>query len=239
MVSTHLAADVLAVLPDLPRWVDVRGMLLARRAYVVDTDDGCRIVCGRKDRIVAPVSFELSPGLEACALREVPGATILLQDVMLPPARFHLPDWQAEAATLYTLQADRARDWRVPQWPTAPVSADQIEAATHLPPELRSELMDATTRSPVWAASVDRQPMAFAYAAQTTESWFDVSVDTVEASRGRGLGRAAAMGLIVDRLLRGLRPVWGAAAGNEASHRLARSLGFEAVDRLWLMTRPA
>ncbi len=239
MTLTNTGTDVLASLPDLPRWVQVRGMLLARRGHVVDTGDGCRIVCSRKDRLVAPVSFELSSALETCALREVPGATILLQDVMLPAARYYLPEWEAEAATVYTLPADRARDWRVPQWPTAPLSAEQIEAATSLTADLRSELLDALTRSPVWAASLDQQPMAFAYAAQTTEGWFDVSVDTVESARGRGLGRAAVMGLIVDRLLRGLRPVWGAPRSNEACHRLARSLGFEVVDQLWVMTRQA
>ena len=47
------------------------------------------------------------------------------------------------------------------------------------------------------------------------------------------------MGLIVDRMLRGLRPVWIAVKSNEASHGLARRLGFEPVDLLWVLTREA
>lgn len=239
MTLANLGTDVLTALPDLPRWVEARGLLLSRRGFVVDTPDGCRMICGRKDRVVVPTTVELSPMLESVATREVPDASILLQDVMLPAARYHLPDWSADAVTLYTLPEDRARAWRLPQWPTAPISAEQIGAATDLPGALRVELLDAVSRTPVWAASIEGRPVSFAYAAQTTERWFDVSVDTLEPFRNRGLGRASAMGLIVDRMLRGLLPVWGAAKSNEPSHKLARRLGFEPVDLLWLLTRSA
>lgn len=236
MTTTNLGTDVLASLPDLPRWVDARGMLMARRAFVVDIADGCRLICGRKDRLVVPITVELSPQIEAAVTREVPGATILLQDVMLPAGRFHLPDWTAEPATVYTLPPDRARGWRLPSWPTAPMTLEQIDAAADVPTDLRDQLRDAVVRTSVWSASMEGQPVAFAHAAHTTESWFDVSVHTLERARNRGLGRAAAMGLIVDRLLRGLRPVWCAAKSNDASHGLARRLGFEPVDLLWVLT---
>ena len=93
MTTINFGTDVLASLPDLPRWVEARGMLMARRAFVVDTADGCRLICGRKDRLVVPMTMELSPQVEATATREVPGASFLLQDVMLPAGRYHLPDW--------------------------------------------------------------------------------------------------------------------------------------------------
>jgi GNAT superfamily N-acetyltransferase len=237
MTLTNLGTDVLATLPDLPRWVEARGLLMSRHGFVVDTPDGCRMVCSRAHHVVVPTTIELSPELEAVAMREVPGATVLVQDVMLPAARYHLPDWQAEAVMLYTLHEERARAWRLPQWPTAPVTADQISAVEDLPATLRDELLAAADHTPVWAAKHEGRPAAFAYAAQTTERWFDVSVDTLEPFRSQGLGRAAAMALIVDRMLRGLLPVWGAVKSNEPSHRLARRLGFEAVDLLWLLTR--
>lgn len=238
MTTPHSGAEVLTSLPDLPRWVEARGLLLSRRGVVVDTGDGCRLICGRADRLVVPITVELSPQLGPIAAREVPGASVLLQDVMLPAGRYHLPDWTAENATLYTLPPDRARSWQVPRWPTAPLSSEQLDAASHVPAPLLGELRDAVGRTPVWSASKDGRPMAFAYAAQTTETWFDVSVDTLEEARNQGLGRAAAMGLIVDRMLRGLRPVWGAETRNEASHALARRLGFEPVDLVWVLTQP-
>lgn len=237
MTLTNLGTDVLAMLPDLPRWVEARGLLISRRGFVVDTPDGCRMVCSRADQLVVPTTIELSPQLEAAVTREVPHATILVQDVMLPAARYHLPDWTADPVTLYTLHEERARAWRLPQWPTGPITAAQISAVDGLPADLRDELLAATEHTPVWAAKHDGHPAAFAYAAQSTERWFDVSVDTLEPYRNQGLGRAAAMALIVDRMLHGLLPVWGAVKSNEASHRLARRLGFEAVDLLWLLTR--
>ncbi len=237
MTLTNLGTDVLAALPDLPRWVEARGLLLSRRGFVVDTADGCRMVCSRADHLVVPTTIELSPQLEATATREVPDATILVQDVMLPAARYHLPDWNAEAVTLYTLHEERARAWRMPQWPTSPITASQIAALDDLPPDLRDELLVAADHTTVWAAKHDGRPAAFAYAAQTTERWFDVSVDTLEPLRNQGLGRAAAMALVVDRMLHGQLPVWGAVKSNEPSHRLARRLGFDAVDLLWLLTR--
>jgi GNAT acetyltransferase len=238
MTITNFGTDVLASLPDLPRWVEARGMLLARRGFVVDTADGCRLICGRKDRLVVPTTIALSPQVEAVATREVPGTTILLQDVMLPAGRYHLPDWKAEACTLYTLPPDRARGWRLPQWPTAPMSIEQIDTADLQHP-LRDRLRDAVAHSTVWSASMDGQPVAFAYATQTTESWFDLSVETLEGVRNQGLGRAAAMGLIVDHMLRGLRPVWKAVTSNEAGHSVAKRLGFTPVDLQWVLTRDA
>ena len=91
MTLTNLVTDVLAALPDLPRWVEARGLLISHRGRVVDTADGCRMVCSRADRMVVPTTIELSPELEAVVTREVPDASILIQDVMLPAARYHLP----------------------------------------------------------------------------------------------------------------------------------------------------
>ena len=63
MTITNFGTDVLASLPDLPRWVEARGMLQARRAFVVDTADGCRLICGRKDRLVVPTTRRVvAPG---------------------------------------------------------------------------------------------------------------------------------------------------------------------------------
>jgi hypothetical protein len=232
------SADLFNDIPDLPRWLDARSLLQSGRGFLVDAGEGCRVVCSRADRLVVPVTFELTGELGAVADREVGAdATILLQEVMLPSARWLLQDWQAEAATVYVLAPERARDWRLAQWPTAPVSTAHLQAAAELPPRLRDCLVDVQSRSPVWAASDDGRPLAYAWCPMATETWFQVSVETVESARGRGLGRAAAMGLIVDRVLRGLRPVLRVPTSNVPATRLARRLGFEAVDLQWLLTR--
>jgi hypothetical protein len=238
-MSETIDVDVFSQIPDLPRWIDARGLMLSRRGFLVEAGDGCRLVCGRADGLVVPITFDLSPQIDAIAAREVVGpATILLQEVMLPAARWLLQDWQAEAATVYALQPERAREWQLPQWQTGPVPPGHIEAA-QVPHALRSTLLDVQSRSPVWAAYADGQPLAFAWSAQTTETWVQVWVETVESARRRGLGRAAAMGLIVDRVLRGLRPVLRVKTSNAAGIHLAERLGFEPVDLHWVLTRTA
>ena len=239
MTTINSGAEVLASLPDLPRWVAARGLLLSRRGFALDVDESCRIVCGRKDRLIVPVSIALSPQLEEVAIREVPDGSFLLQDIMLPAARYHLAAWNAEPVTLFTLDTERARAWPLPKWPTAPQTTEQLEAAVHVPTALRDRLLDAAARAPVWAASADGQALSFCYASHATEAWFEVSVETIESARGRGLGRAAAMGLIVDQLLRGLRPVYSCVRCDEAANGLAKRLGFEPVDLLWQLTRTA
>ena len=230
--------DIFGQIPDLPRWVDARGLLPSRRGFLVDAPDGCRVVCGRADRLIVPVTFDLTRELDAIAAREVTGpATIVLQEVMLPSARWLLQEWEAVPATVYALPLERAREWRMPQWQTSPISPTQLQAAAHLPHGLRATLLDVQSRSPVWAATADGQPLAFAWSTTATEGWFQVWVETVESARGGGLGRAAAMGLIVDRVLHGLRPVLRVPGTNLAGARLARHLGFEAVDLHWLLTR--
>jgi hypothetical protein len=237
-MTQGLLPDIFSQIPDLPRWVDARGLLLSRRGFVVDAADGCRVVCSRADRLIVPVTFDLTKELDAIATREIAGpATILLQEVMLPAARWLLQDWDAVPATVYALEPERARDWRMPQWQTSPVGPGQLEAATELSNALRATLLDVQSRSPVWAAMSEGQPMAFAWSTTSTEAWFQVWVETVESARGKGFGRAAAMGLIVDRVLRGLRPVLRVPGTNLAGTRLARRLGFEAVDLQWLLTR--
>lgn len=237
MDATRPGGDLLTELPDLPRWLHARALLLSRRGHVVQAGDGCRMVCSRTDRLAVPVTIELSAEIDACVQREAPGALLLLQDVMLPAARYHLPDWDAEPVALYAIDPARARQWTLPPWPTAPLTPEQIESADGVPAPLRDELIAAAARSPIWAASLDGRPASFAWTPLATEGWFDVSVRTLDDARGRGLGRAAVMGLVVDRLLRGLRPVLRAPATSEAAHRLARGLGFDQVDQLWAARR--
>lgn len=236
--NRHGGADVLTDLPDLPRWLHARGLLLTRRGHVVHAGDGCWLVCSRSERLAVPITIELSPAIDECVQREAPGATLLLQDVMLPAARYHLPDWDTVPLTLYAVDPARAQQWTLPPWPTAPIDGTAIESAAHLPADLREQLLAVAARSPVWAVSIDERPMSFAWAPIATEGWYDVSVRTLDEARGQGLGRAAVMGLVVSRLLEGLRPVLRARGERGAAHRLARGLGFDPVDQLWEARRP-
>ena len=79
--------------------------------------------------------------------------------------------------------------------------------------------------------------MILAAAAFLTESLWDVSVDTLEGCRRRGLAGACARALIGLLSSRGLEPVWAAVESNTASLRLAAKLGFERADRLMVFEK--
>jgi len=72
-------------------------------------------------------------------------------------------------------------------------------------------------------------PVSLCYPALVTESFWDVTIETVEGYR-RG-GRAVAAFLRLESEMRdsGLEPVWGALESNAASLALAAKLGFERV----------
>jgi GNAT superfamily N-acetyltransferase len=236
MMSVNPDARALAALPDLPRWVEARGLLLSGRGTVLELEDGCQIVCSPEDRLVVPLTIELSPYLEPAIRAHVPDAMVLIQDVMLPAARYHLADWTAEPATLYTLPGENVGQWPPEPWAATQLTGDWLQQAD-VPPRVRDELHAALNRSPVWTTSADGRALAFAFAAYQTESWFDISVETLPDARGRGLSRAAAIALILDRHAHGLRPVWGALESNAPSHRMAERLGFRRADMIWVLTR--
>ena len=123
----------------------------------------------------------------------------------------------------------------------------------HLPATLREEILQALAGRPVTrfvgparsaavpsarpglavaAAWADGLPVAFCYAVVETETLWDVSIDTVDPYRRRGLGALAARAMIAFMARRGKSPVWGALASNEPSMRLAARLGFVPHSRL-------
>ena len=78
----------------------------------------------------------------------------------------------------------------------------------------------------------DDRPVSFCYSGWETESHWDVSIDTLEGHRRRGLGTAACVCLIRHFAARGKTAVWGALDSNPASTALAEKLGFTPIDHL-------
>jgi len=61
-----------------------------------------------------------------------------------------------------------------------------------------------------------------------------VSVDTLASARQLGLATIVAAAMIDAERAAGREPVWGADEHNLASLALAKRLGFEPVDELWV-----
>lgn len=229
--------DVLSTLPDVPRWIEARGMLLSQRGAIVPPPRGgpAALVATDDEALAVVVRWDDVEELAGSLVSIPPSFTVLApleaEDVLtrLVPGRDRC------GATLFAL--DQARDsLGVAPDPRARLLVpDDRRFLDRLPDDLRDEILLAFTHAPMSAAFENGKPVAFCYATWETETLWDVSIDTLPAWRRRGCGRAAAVALIDHFLTRGKRPVWGAADTNSASAALAVSLGLQPVDRLVLV----
>ncbi len=73
----------------------------------------------------------------------------------------------------------------------------------------------------------DGQMLACAFASGISKEYVDIGVETVEECRGKGYGKIVSAAMVKETLRRGKSPVWGCDTRNEASMRLACSVGFE------------
>jgi GNAT superfamily N-acetyltransferase len=237
-------------LPDAPRWIDTRGALIGGR---------CRIVPGGGESAGdAPCCLVVSEEFPFAGVVGRPAAKVI-RDVVAGPRRLELlaqaedidhlgaalPGWIRELATLHTLPetverrlvdgAPASGDGRDGEflWPVG--SSPPLD---HMRAELREELETVLKRTPLASVVVDGRPVSVCSAAVETESWWDVSVETLEPHRGQGLaGRCFAL-LAAALAGQGKRAVWGGHASNAGSLRAAAKLGFEPVDEIWTLRGP-
>ena len=201
-------------LPDIPRWVEANGIAADRDGWRSPVGGGYAL--GHDAAKLIVLVGELDSQEVARFRTGYPQHTFLFSRDELRTAFT-----RSTRAILHTL-AD----------PDALPEYEGAIAFTETPPD--AELAWAATRGPIWTAYVDGVASAFAYAPWRTAKLFDVSVDVISGARQLGLGTIVAAAMIRDERSRGLEPVWGADEGNIASLRLAKRLGFVAVDELWV-----
>lgn len=246
-----LLIDALTRVPDLPQWIDTRGMLLSGRAVVMpgrdsSLDPGFVVVV--RDSALASVVGRPSASVILEAVGSLSGDVNLL--TQLDDADYVggvLRGWRRRAAIVHVLpdvmlwEQDAEPHTRVFTRATAP-------RFLHVPESLRRELIDALAGRtvsrfvpgelpahaaaltgitvPMAAAWSERRPVSFCYPVWQTETRWDVSIDTLEAYRGRGLAGRAARTLVRHLRHTGRAPVWGALDTNAPSRALAARLGF-------------
>jgi len=222
-------------LPDIPRWIETRSMLLSGRCevrglksagetvfIVLSHETGLMVVVGRPDL------------QEIAACSELGCETVLTTVENAGYVSRALPEWRAVSALLH-LPGDKPLP--APDTETRLISIKDLEGIGALPETLIDELVLASRHSPVAAAFADGLPVSFCYAASLTEGLWDVSIDTLEPYRKRGFAEAAVI-FMIDHMKKGGRvPVWGAEEWNLPSINLAKKLGFEVVDQLTVFNR--
>lgn len=229
-----------ALVPDEPLWVDLRGLLGTGRCRVWAAADPARgFVAVSRDYPFA--SLFGRPG--AGSIREAVAAGRAAFAGLCPAG-----EWQLLAALEARDRVEAALPgWRrngivLHRWAgfAGAASSGHHEirllpnghrgtglALDHLPAASRREMqLEWVSTRPLAVAVVDSLPVAFCYAAFTTERLWDVSVETLAPYRRRGLAAACFQRLAAYMEQRGKIPAWGAMQDNPASLGLAAKLGF-------------
>lgn len=234
----HLLHKLALSLPDIPRWVETRSMLLSGRCrlFGVDETQALSFVVGSAEmELISVIGFPTKEAILEAVAANSDEVEILATPENSPHVASALTDWKIIPAKLHLLGAEP----RLPEISNnvSLLAASEIEALKNLPLDLPEELTEACRYSPVAATIVDGAPVSFCYAGSQTESLWDISIDTLEGYRNKGYAAACVAYMIELMYRQNKQPVWGALETNEASLRLAAKLGFVAVDRIMVLQR--
>jgi GNAT superfamily N-acetyltransferase len=248
--SASLVALALTRVPDLPRWIDTRGMLLSTRSVVFAPAGAgfVDLVAAVPDAALASIVGRPSRTTLRKALLSLDGdVNVLSQMEDADYVAAALPGWRRQRAIIHVLP--EAMPWEGDSDPRTRIFTRQTAPRfDHVPEHLRRELLDALNGRtvsrfvagyvppsparfsrvtvPMAAVWADGRPVSFCYPVWQTETLWDVSIDTLPAYRRMGLAARAARTLIRHMRGVGRAPVWAALETNAASRSLAARLGF-------------
>jgi RimJ/RimL family protein N-acetyltransferase len=230
----HLPADpraLAAALPDVPRWVETRALLLSGAAVVRHSArmDGAVVL-----EPALPFGCLVGRADEALLRDALDGVAadfeLVVQTDALDGARAALPGWTVAPATIHALASPWPADSGAA--PGVVVSAPPQQRWLELVPEAGEVRRYAAQADAIALRLVDGHVVAVCTAGDVTESLWDVGIDTLGGHRRQGHATAAFGALAAHMATRGRQPVWGAEDDNAASLAMAARLGFEPVDRL-------
>ncbi|HVF76861.1 MAG TPA: GNAT family N-acetyltransferase [Solirubrobacteraceae bacterium] len=225
-------------LPDTPRWVETRALLLSGTAIV-------RGAAGGDGAVVLdpalPAGFLVGRADPALVRGVVAGAAedfeLVVQSDVIGDACAALPGWTLATATVFTPTSpwDASRAGATPA--DVVICAPPNEHWIARVPEADEVRFYAALAQAVALRLVDGAVVAVCAAGDVTETLWDVGIDTVEEHRRAGHGTAAFRALAAHMAAAGQQPVWCAEDANMASMAMAVRLGFEPVDRLGILKR--
>lgn len=232
-------ADLARALMDTPRWVETRFMLLRGEAVVRGLSGDRRRFVAASTRwpVMAVVGAPDAAFIAESAARAESDVTVLCAEEHADHVAAALPGWRRNGAAIHAWPGGTPLPEAPPASEARLLRGEELEALGHVPPVLRDGLLNAGEYAPVAGAFAGGAPVAFCYASAVTESLWDVSIDTLDGYRRRGLASKAFLTLAAELGRSGKWPVWGSADDNEASRRLAERLGFVPAERLALFER--
>jgi hypothetical protein len=224
--------------PDIPRWIEVRHQLRTGDPDLTGFEDGPEPSFVIRDNEGASAFVVGRPALAAVLSAiegEMSGGIVVPQEATAAWLAEVLEGWAPKRIILYLLR-DRER---LPDDSEGMVRFLDPSTLPRLrvPVDLLEELMAGTKVSPIAATFVGGEPVSFCYAGWTSETLWDVSIDTLAEHQRKGYAALCAAHMIRHMWGEKKNPVWAALEENPASWRLALRLGFGAVDGITLFER--
>jgi len=226
-----LRHEIAQRLPDAPRWVEARACLFEGSGEILglEQEPELSLVIHDVAGSIFVIGKPAAHAVRAAVQQNPDGSLVAALEHADWLREFVPPDWMYSQIIVHQLP-------HLNRLPADTGKVGFLDPATLLqlliPPDLLGELTDAAAHSSIAATFVDHQPVSFCYAGAVTETWWDISIDTVPAQRQRGYAAHCVAFMIRHMHAQGKRPVWQAVADNPASWRLAQKLGFVPVDRL-------
>ena len=188
MAQDQLLAELAAALPDIPRWVAPRGLLLEGRCEILLGPEGKRgagyLVLEHGGREAFAVHRPVASLVAQFARLTAPAEKIFAPIESAEPWRELLPGWGQQPAVVHVHPAPAALP--KPAHAARFLTLDDVSRLGDLPGELAQELPRALARGPVAAAFEGTRAVSFCSAPYRTETWFDLSLDTLPEHRRAG-----------------------------------------------------
>ena len=226
-------------LPDQPRWVEVRDLLLWGDCEILGLRQEPDLSFVLRDPETASVFVVGTPEVDAIQRAVQPtaqGAEVIAPQEHAAWLAQVLPEWSHTRIIVHGLAHHRS----LPSDSAGVVRF--LDPGTlrqyPIPDELLHELESARDHAQIAATWVNSQPVSFCYAGSTTESLWDVAIDTLAQHQRKGYAALCAAYMIRHMQGQGKEPVWQAVEENPASWRLAQKIGFMPVDELVMFEPP-
>lgn len=227
-------------LPDVPRWVEARGLLRGGHCEILGLHEAPELSFVVRDTAalggIIVVGAPADDAILAAAARNTGGGSMVARMDQAQRITGLLPHWTATRAILH-LPGEALRLPRAAPGQVRFLEPGELRTFP-LPAELAEELEECTEGSPVAATFAEGRPVSFCYAGAITETLWDISIDTLPEHRRRGYAALCVAHLIHHMRERGRQPVWASIIENPASWMLARKLGFVPVDEVALFDPP-
>ncbi len=184
------AVELLSDLPDLPRWVEARGMLLSGRGAIVERTARSADSVSRRRRCCSPW---WCVGIDPTRW---PGHRVKCRASSASSARPRPKrQWPRSSRAAVARRATSSFSCRphargVAGKPRAPgcCATTSTDSSTTCRRSCAASCATPAAYSPIAAAFADERPVSFCYSGWETETHWDVSIDTLDGYRRRGLG---------------------------------------------------